>query len=251
MPSSMEPGEGHVALVTGGTRGIGRAIAVGLLQLGLRVAVTGTDPVRVAAVATDVAAEAGVAAGDCIGLPLDLRTTDATGDCVAAVVHEFGRLDVLVNNAGIYLEAPHYEPRLPGSALEEPLEAIKRSFRVNTLGPLMLARAAVPEMRRAGGGRIVNVSSGSGQLHEMGGEDAGYRISKTALNAVTCILAAELSGSGILVNALCPGWVRTDLGSDAAPRSVEEGADTALWLATLPENGPTGGFFRDRTRIPW
>jgi NAD(P)-dependent dehydrogenase (short-subunit alcohol dehydrogenase family) len=106
-------------------------------------------------------------------------------------------------------------------------------------------------MRRGGYGRIVNVSSGMGQLNGMGGGSPAYRVSKTSLNALTCILADELRGTGILVNAACPGWVRTDMGGREAPRSVEQGADTPVWLATLPDDGPTGGFFRDRQPIPW
>ena len=106
-------------------------------------------------------------------------------------------------------------------------------------------------MQRGGYGRIVNVSSGMGALEDMGGGSPGYRVSKTALNALTRILSSELRGSGILVNSICPGWVATDMGSSGAPRPVEDGADTLVWAATLPNNGPTGGFFRDRRPIAW
>jgi NAD(P)-dependent dehydrogenase (short-subunit alcohol dehydrogenase family) len=106
-------------------------------------------------------------------------------------------------------------------------------------------------MRQQNYGRIVNVSSGMGQLTQMGGGAPGYRLSKTALNALTRILAAELEGTNILVNSVCPGWVRTDMGGESAPRSPEQGADTIVWLATLPDGSPTGGFFRDRAPIPW
>jgi NAD(P)-dependent dehydrogenase (short-subunit alcohol dehydrogenase family) len=109
----------------------------------------------------------------------------------------------------------------------------------------------VPLMRRNGYGRIVNVSSGMGQLSEMDGGYPGYRISKTALNAVTVILARELEGSNIKVNSVCPGWVRTDMGGDNAPRSTEQGTETIVWLATLADDGPSGGFFRDRKLIAW
>jgi NAD(P)-dependent dehydrogenase (short-subunit alcohol dehydrogenase family) len=121
----------------------------------------------------------------------------------------------------------------------------------NLLGPLLMIQALVPLMKRKGYGRIVNVSSGQGQLTDMGVGTPAYRVSKTALNALTRTTAAELKGSGILANAMCPGWVRTDMGGSGAPRSVEQGADTALWLATLPDNGPSGGYFRDRKPIPW
>jgi NAD(P)-dependent dehydrogenase (short-subunit alcohol dehydrogenase family) len=122
---------------------------------------------------------------------------------------------------------------------------------VNLFGAWRLTRAMLPLLRASGHGRIVNVSSGGGQLEDMQGGRAAYRVSKTGLNALTRILAAEEGGSGILVNSMCPGWVRTEMGGEAAPRSVEEGADTAVWLATLPDDGPSGGFFRDRKPIPW
>ncbi|MFN3869482.1 MAG: SDR family NAD(P)-dependent oxidoreductase, partial [Hyphomicrobiaceae bacterium] len=118
-------------------------------------------------------------------------------------------------------------------------------------GPLMLTQTALPEMRRGGYGRIVNVSSGLGQLSEMGSGFPAYRLSKAALNALTRTTAAELGSINIKVNAMCPGWVRTDMGGPDATRGVEEGAATAVWLATLADDGPTGGFFRDKKPIAW
>ena len=106
-------------------------------------------------------------------------------------------------------------------------------------------------MQRNEYGRVVNISSGMGALEEMGGGSPAYRVSKTALNALTRILASELRGTGILVNSVCPGWVQTDMGGPGASRGIEEGVDTPVWAATLPNNGPTGGFFRDRRQIPW
>ena len=119
----------------------------------------------------------------------------------------------------------------------------------NLFGALRLTRALLPLLRRSEHPRVVNVSSGAGQLSDMNGGNHSYRISKTALNAVTRILSNE--GGGLLANSMCPGWVRTDMGGSSAPRSVEEGADTAVWLATLPDDGPDGGFFRNREPIPW
>jgi NAD(P)-dependent dehydrogenase (short-subunit alcohol dehydrogenase family) len=121
----------------------------------------------------------------------------------------------------------------------------------NMFGAWRLTQAMLPLLRRSAAARIVNVSSGAGQLSDMNGGYPGYRISKTALNALTRILSSEEGRNGMLVNAMCPGWVHTDMGGSAAPRSVEQGADTAVWLATLPDDGPTGGFFRDRKPIPW
>jgi NAD(P)-dependent dehydrogenase (short-subunit alcohol dehydrogenase family) len=132
-----------------------------------------------------------------------------------------------------------------------PLDDVKELLETNLFGAWRLTQALLPLLRRSGHGRIVNLSSGMGQLEEMGGGAPAYRVSKTGLNALTRIFANEEADSGILVNSVCPGWVRTDMGGSGARLSVEEGADTAVWLATLPDEGPTGGFFRERDQIPW
>ena len=119
----------------------------------------------------------------------------------------------------------------------------------NLIGPFLLCQTLIPLMQ--GRGRVVNVSSGMGQLSEMGGGFPAYRMSKAGLNALTRIFARELEGTGVKVNAVCPGWVRTDMGGAGAARSVEEGVATTVWLATLPDDGPSGGLFRDRKPIPW
>jgi len=128
---------------------------------------------------------------------------------------------------------------------------VRDTFETNVFGAIIVSQALLPLMRKGGYGRIVNVSSGLGQLESMGAGTPAYRLSKAALNALTRTLAAELEGTGIKVNAMCPGWVRTDMGGRSAPRSAAQGADTAVWLATLPDNGPTGGFFRDRKQVAW
>jgi len=156
-----------------------------------------------------------------------------------------GGLDVLVNNAGVLLD-----PR-GGRFLDSRPATYERTLATNLLGPLLLAQAIVPLMIERGYGRIVNLSSGLGQLEEMGSGTPSYRISKAALNALTRIVAADTRGTGVLVNSMCPGWVRTDMGGAEAPRTVAQGADTAVWLATLPGDGPSGGFFRDRKPIRW
>jgi NAD(P)-dependent dehydrogenase (short-subunit alcohol dehydrogenase family) len=127
----------------------------------------------------------------------------------------------------------------------------RATFETNVFGAMRMCREVVPLMEKVRYGRVVNVSSGMGQMHQMGAGSPAYRVSKAALNALTCTLAAEVKGSGILVNSMSPGWVRTDMGGEEAPRSVEEGAETAVWLALLPSSGPTGQFFRDRQPIPW
>jgi NAD(P)-dependent dehydrogenase (short-subunit alcohol dehydrogenase family) len=158
------------------------------------------------------------------------------------VEHEFGELDVLVNNAGVLLDSG-----VPAAKAD--LDLVRETLEVNLLGALCMVRAFAPLLCRSAHPRIVNVSSGMGALDGMGGGAPGYRISKAGLNAVTRMLAAELGGDGVLVNSACPGFVETDMGGPGAPRSVEEGADTPVWLATLPDDGPTGGFFRDRRPI--
>jgi NAD(P)-dependent dehydrogenase (short-subunit alcohol dehydrogenase family) len=128
---------------------------------------------------------------------------------------------------------------------------MRRTMATNAFGPLMLYQALVPLMKKGEYGRIVNVSRGIGELSILGRSYPAYRISKIVLNIHTRILADELQGTGILVNAMCPGWVRTGMGGIGAPRSLAEGADTAAWLATLPDDGPHGSFFRDHRQIPW
>ena len=176
-----------------------------------------------------------------IAVELDVGDQASVEAARERVESDPGRLDVLVNNAGVYGAAD-------GAATYD-LARAHDVLETNTFGPWRLAQAFLPLLRRSDSARIVNVSSGAGQLAEMGGGYAAYRISKAGLNALTRILAVE--EPGILVNCLNPGWVRTDMGGPDAPRSVEEGADTAVWLATLPDDGPSGGFFADREPIPW
>ncbi|MGI9047886.1 MAG: SDR family oxidoreductase, partial [Rubrobacteraceae bacterium] len=135
--------------------------------------------------------------------------------------------------------------------IDADLGLVREALEANLLGAWRLCEMAVPFMQRGGYGRIVNISSGLGAVNDMGGGSPAYRVSKAGLNALTRILSSELRGSGILVNSVSPGWVRTDMGGSGASRSVEEGADTPVWAATLPDNGPTGGFFYDRREVPW
>ena len=176
-----------------------------------------------------------------IALELDVDDDASVEAALAAVEADPGSLDVLVNNAGVYGD--------PSGAADYDLAGARRVFETNVFGAWRLIQAALPLLRRSDGPRIVNVSSGSGQLEDMGTGYAAYRLSKAALNALTRTLAAE--EPRININSVCPGWVRTDMGGPAAPRSVQEGADTAVWLATMPADGPTGGFFRDRRPIAW
>lgn len=238
MPSRKEPK--RVALVTGANRGIGFEICRQLAGRGIRVLLTARDERKGHEAAALIAQD---------GLDVQFRQLDVTDDgsvrrLVAFVEAEFGGVDILVNNAGIYPDEG-----VPGLTID--LDTVRRTMEVNAFGPLRLCQALVPLMRRRRYGRVVNVSSALGSLAEMGGGTLAYRMSKASLNAITRILADEVRGSGILINAMCPGWVRTEMGGRHAPRSVEDGADTAIFLATLPDNGPTGGLFRDRKPIPW
>jgi len=228
------------ALVTGGNRGLGLETCRQLAARGLHVILGSRDPEKGAAAVESLARE---------GLTLIQRTLDVTRPEQIESALEFvqstcGRLDVLVNNAGIYLDEQ-------ASILDLDLTDFGLTMETNFSGPLRLCRAFAPLMRRQQYGRIVNVSSGYGALSDMGAGAPAYSISKAALNALTCILADELRGGDIKVNAACPGWVHTQMGGPDAPRTPAEGADTIVWLATLPARGPSGGFFRDRRRIPW
>ncbi len=230
----------RVAVVTGANRGIGLEIARQLAALDLTVILTARD--RVAAEAT--AAHLGAPERSIVPRRLDVADQDSVDRFARAFRQEYDRMDVLVNNAGAYYD-------IFQQAVSADLRIVEAALQVNLLGAWRMCLVAIPLMRHHGYGRIVNVSSGAGAFAEAGGGVPAYRTSKAALNMLTVTLAAELRGSGILVNAACPGWVRTDMGGPAAPKSVEEGADTPVWLATLPDDGPTGGFFRDRRPIPW
>jgi NAD(P)-dependent dehydrogenase (short-subunit alcohol dehydrogenase family) len=228
-----------VALVSGANRGIGREVVRQLAAAGHHVLLGSRD----ASAGERVAAELEVEGGTVEAVELDVADQGSVDRAAERIMADPGRLDVLVNNAGVFGSPAGAGDTDPGEA-HDVLE-------VNLFGAWRLTQALLPLLRSSPHGRIVNVSSGGGQLAEMEGGRAAYRVSKTALNALTRVLAADESGSGILVNSLCPGWVRTRMGGESATRSVEEGAETALWLATLPDDGPTGGFFRDRRPIPW
>ena len=228
---------GRVALVSGGNRGIGLEIVRQLAERGLTVVLGSRDGEQ------GRAAAAGLSGGVVVR-QLDVADPESVDRLSRSVEEKFGRLDVLVNNAGITNDEGQ-------RGVDADLERVREALETNLLGAWRLCEAAIPFMRRHGYGRIVNISTGMAALEDMGGGSPGYRVSKTGLNALTRILASELRGSGILVNSVCPGWVQTDMGGSRAPRPVEEGAEGAVWAATLPNNGPTGGFFRDRRPVPW
>ena len=236
--------ERRVALVSGANRGIGLEVVRQLAKLGMTAVLGSRDRKKGAAAEAKLVSE-GIEAPL---VALDVTDAKSVASAVAHVQARFGRIDVLVNNAGIALDGS----RSPvSSVLEVSPEVVARTLDANTLGPLRLVQAVVPLMQAQGYGRIVNVSSGLGQISAMDGSWPGYRMSKAALNALTRIVAAEVGSPNIKVNCMSPGWVRTDMGGQSAPRSVAEGADTIVWLATLPDDGPSGLFFEDRKPIAW
>jgi NAD(P)-dependent dehydrogenase (short-subunit alcohol dehydrogenase family) len=231
----------RVAVVTGGNRGIGLEICRQLAAAEFTVVLTARDEKKGLAAAQALAKEG----SEVRFRPLDVTDAAQVAALAAWVERELGGADALVNNAGILLDGRS------ASVLAVRPEVFRETLDTNFHGPLLLCQAFVPQMLARGHGRVVNLSSGLGSLADMADGTPAYRASKAALNALTRMFAAATRGQGVLVNSMCPGWVRTDMGGPSASRSVAQGADTAVWLANLPEDGPTGGFFRDRKPISW
>jgi NAD(P)-dependent dehydrogenase (short-subunit alcohol dehydrogenase family) len=224
-----------IALVTGANRGIGRETARQLAAKGYSVILSARDEAKAKAAAEELAAEG----GDVRSLVLDVSDPASIERAAAELSADPGQLDVLVNNAGIGSDF--------GVAGADPdFDAIQRALDTNFFGAYRLTISLLPLLRKSSSPRIVSVSSGMGGVAEMGGWSPGYRVSKAALNSMTRILSTELKDEGFLVNSACPGFVATDMGGQfGAKKSVEDGAAGVVWLATLPDDGPTGGFFRD------
>jgi len=230
-----------IALVSGGNRGIGLEVVRRLAASGHMVLLGSRDLAKGEAAARAI--------GDgyserVIAVRLDVTNPASVERLARDVDQQFGGLHVLVNSAAV-----HYDTGQTATAAD--IEGVVReAFETNVLGAWRLIRAFVPLMRRSGWGRIVNVSSGAGAISSMGAGTPAYSTTKAALNALTRVVAAELRGTGILVNAVCPGWVATDMGGPGG-RPVRDGAAGIVWAATLPDDGPTGGFFRDKRPIDW
>ncbi|MBU7582097.1 MAG: SDR family oxidoreductase [Nostoc sp. TH1S01] len=232
-----------IAVVTGGNRGLGFEASRQLAKQGYKVILTSRDEAKGKAAAQKLQAE-GL---NVISYPLDVTSDESSQSLAEFIRQQCGKVDALVNNAGIYIDAQAGS----NSILSTKIDTLQTTIDTNVFGVVRVTQALIPLMKEHNYGRIVNVSSGMGQLTDMEGGSPGYRISKTALNAVTRIFASELIGTNILVNSVCPGWVKTDMGGANAPRTPEQGVDTIVWLATLPNDGATGGFFRDRQPIAW
>lgn len=229
----------RIALVTGANRGIGLEVARRLAECNHTVLLGSRDPEKGRTAATGLR-EQGL---DVVPLQLDIADVVSVRSVTAIVDERYGHLDVLVNNAVIDYDSDQ-------AATTADLDRVRRDLATNLFGTWQTTQAMIPLLRRGTHGRIVNVSSGGGALTDMGAGLPAYRISKTSLNALTRMLAAELHRDRILVNSVCPGWVATDMGGPGG-RPVADGAAGITWMATLPDNGPTGGFFRDRQPIPW
>ena len=232
----------RIAVVTGANRGIGFEICRQLAAAGVCVILTSRDKTK------------GNTARDALSThatqvrfhQLDVTDDDSVKALAAYIGNEFGGLDILVNNAGVLFD----DDRLEASVLEVSQERFRVTMEANFYGPLRMCQGLAPLLCKSKSGRIVNVSSGLGQLENMVDGYPAYGVSKTALNALTRLSADALSKDGVLVNAMCPGLVATDMGGPKG-RPVEEGADTAVWLALLSDDGPSGGYFRNREPIPW
>ena len=231
-----------VALVTGAAKGIGKELCRQLAERGYAVVLTARDAERGQGACEDLQAQ-GL---DVRFVPMDVADPASVKAAAESVRQAFGRLDALVNNAGLYPD----EDRSEGPSTI-PAHVVLATFDANALGPLRTVQAFLDLLKAAAPARVVNVSSGMGQLDGLDGEAPAYSLSKLALNGLTKMQAAELAPCGIAVNAVCPGWVRTDMGGEGATRDVSQGAASVLALADWREDAPTGGFFRDGKPIPW
>src|SRR3954466_3946031 len=230
----------RIALITGSNRGIGLEVARQLARRGFHAVITSRDEAKGRQAAEGIRAGGGKATF----LPLDVSSPDSIRDAVRRFGAVADRLDVLINNAGVY-------PDEGLTILTLPRDRLAQTFQTNTFGPLEVTQAFLPYLRKSAAARVINVSSGYGQLEGLSPDVPSYCLSKLALNGLTIMLAETLRSDHIAVNSMCPGWVRTDMGGPNATRSVEEGADTVVWLADEAPHELTGKFLRNRQEIPW
>ena len=228
-----------VAVVTGANRGIGLEVSRQLAGLGYAVVLGSRDLARGEAAAADL----DVGDRSVLACQLDVADDASVARAADFVTERFGRCDALVNNAAI-----HYDTWQRAESAD--LAVVHEAMETNLFGAWRVTLALLPMLRVAPHARIVNVSSGGGSLSSMGAGTPAYSTTKAALNALTRTLAAELRGDGVLVNAICPGWTATDMGGGGG-RPVSEGAASVVWGVTLPDDGPSGGFFRDGRALDW
>ena len=233
------PAKKRIALITGANRGLGFETCRQLAQLGVTVILSARNVAK----GTIAAKELTSKGLDVLFYRLDVSDQNNIIRVADQIEQQFGKLDVLVNNAAILYDTWQ-------NAFNADLEVVNQALTTNLFGPWKLSQVCIPLMKRHKYGRIVNVSSGAGSLNYMAGGTPAYSVSKAALNAFSRILAVELSSTGILVNSVDPGWVSTDMGGQGG-RPVEKGVQGIVWAATLPDNGPSGGFFFDGKPAPW
>lgn len=230
----------HITLITGSNRGIGLEAARQLARRGFHVVLASRDERKGQRAAEGIQAGGGMATF----LPLDVSSSKSLRTAVRRYGVIADRLDVLINNASVY-------PDEGLTILTLPRDRLTQTFQTNTFGPLEVTQAFLPCLRKSTAARVINVSSSYGQLDGLSPNVPSYCLSKLALNGLTIMLAEALRADHIAVNSMCPGWVRTDIGGANATLSVEEGADTAVWLADKAPHELTGKFFRNRREIPW
>ena len=239
MTGPMADRTARLALVTGANRGIGLEVCRQLAAREFAVLLTARDPRKAKAAATELNG-----GGRVEPMALDVADVKSIHKAAAEVAARYGYLDVLINNAAI-----HYDTWETVESADVD-GTVTEAIGTNLLGPWRMCQAFLPLLRKSRAGRIVNVSSESGSLAHMSAGPPAYQVTKAALNALTRTLAGELRRDRILVNAVCPGWVATDMGG-AGGRPVADGAASVLWAVTLPDDGPSGGFFRDGKPLPW
>lgn len=235
-----------IALITGANRGLGLGTARALAKMGYAVILSSRDTAK----GMNGVAELKNEGLDATFCQLNVADPESIINAHGAIMKKWGRLDVLINNAGVLLDHAQ-AAQDPSGLFRTDRSMLIKTFEINTVGAYQLCEAFMPAMIAQSYGRIVNVSSGLGQLSGMGAGYPAYRLSKTALNAVTRIFAAQGRGKNVIVNSVDPGWVKTDMGGFNAPRSIEEGVDSIVWAATLPDGSPTGLFIRDRQPVEW
>lgn len=230
-----------VALITGANKGLGLGCAQALSERGYTIIMTARDLKKLKPEMEKLRAKN----QKVFAMQLDTSDPRSIEEVVNKIAFDHKTVDILINNAGVFTDGLKEES---GKAF---FEVFTNTFQTNTIGPALMIKKILPIMKKNGFGRIVNVSSGMAGLTEMEGGSLAYRSSKSALNAVTRVFAREAAGSDVLVNSVCPGWVKTDMGGAGASRSIPEGVASILWAADLPAGGPTGGFFRDGKALAW
>jgi len=244
MPNSPK----KIAVVTGANRGLGLETSHQLAQKGYHVCMLGRSKDKIEQATQSLKAKGLKEVSPYV---VDVEKAEQINAFSKTFSKDYSRLDCLVNNAAVLMDSPDGCWSEEPNALTVEADVIKKTFEINTLGALLMSQALIPMMQKNKSGCIVNVSSGAATLAHMSPGALAYRISKTALNAVTKVLAEELKADNIHVNSISPGWVRTEMGGQDASKSVEEGAKGIVWAATLPEDGPTGGFFREGETLEW